>query len=95
MIIERAELPIHPDRAGAFAEMLAAQGKAILASADGCMLVQAGRGIENPDRFILLLGWRSVEHHVAFTKTDSFAAFRALLADYVAGAPAMEHFALL
>ena len=95
MIIERAELPIIPDLVDAFSELMATRGKAILASAAGCLFVYAGRGVENPERFILLLGWNAVSDHVAFTTTDAFAEFRALLGGFVAGAPAMEHFTLL
>jgi quinol monooxygenase YgiN len=95
VIIERAELPIIAELVDEFSTLMATRGKAILAGAAGCLFVYAGRGVEHPDRFILLLGWNAVEDHVAFTTTDAFAEFRGLLGSFVAGAPAMEHFTLV
>jgi hypothetical protein len=36
-------------------------------------------GVENSDKFILLIEWADMEAHTAFTKLPAFAEFRALL----------------
>ena len=94
MILERAEIPVKQGEEEGFAEMMQQRGCAILGAADGCHSVRVGRGVENPDKFILLLEWDSVEHHVALTKTPAFEEFRQLAGPFIAGTPSMEHFKL-
>ena len=66
MIIERVELQVAEGKEEAFATILG-DARKILSSADGCRSVAAARGVENPSKFLLLLEWDSVGHHVAFT----------------------------
>lgn len=91
MILECAELMIHPGREEEF-ERAMVRGQVILSQADGCHSVKLVRGVERPGRYLLLLEWTSVEHHVAFTKTEVFGEFRALAGPFFAEKPAMEHF---
>lgn len=95
MILERAELPIRQGQEGAFAAMMKQTGCTLLESADGCHSVRIGRGIEDPGKFILLLEWDSVDHHVAMTKTPVFDQFKQIAGPYFAGQSSMEHFAIL
>lgn len=95
MILERAELTVKPGQEDAFATMMKETGCALLAGADGCHSVGIGRGVENPDKFILLLEWDSVEHHVALTKTSAFADFVKLAGPFFAGPSNMEHFQMI
>jgi len=55
--------------------------------------VTLARGVEEPARYLLMLQWRSIEGHAAFTKTDEFAQFRELAAPFFAERPSMLHFA--
>ncbi len=91
MIIERVELQVAEGKEEAFATILG-DARKILSSADGCRSVVAARGVENPSKFLLLLEWDSVGHHVAFTSTAGFGEFRALIGPSLDGRPAMEHF---
>ena len=95
MILERAEFPIKTGEEESFAKVMAEKGLAILAAAEGCHSARLARGIENPEKFILLLEWESVEHHIAMTKTAAFDRFKALAGPYFAGPSNMAHFALL
>ena len=95
MILERAEIPVKPGQEEAFAAMMADEGLALLANAKGCHAARLGRGVEQPDTFILLLEWESVDHHVALIKTPAFDRFKALARPYFAGPSNMAHFALL
>jgi len=92
MILERAEFPVKEGQEATFAEMMAQRGCKLLAGADGCHSVRVGRGVENPSKFILLLEWDSVEHHIALTKTATFDEFKALAGPFFAGPSNMEHF---
>lgn len=95
MILERAEIPVKPGQEEAFAAMMATEGLALLSGAAGCHGARCGRGVEQPERFLLLLEWDSVDHHIAFTKTSSFARFKELAGPFFAGPSDMKHFALL
>ncbi len=95
MILERAELTVKEGQEGAFAAIMEEAGCALLEGAEGCQSVRIGRGVENPSKFILLLEWESVEHHVAMTKTPAFDQFKQIAGPYFAGPSIMEHFALL
>jgi quinol monooxygenase YgiN len=92
MVIERAELPIVQGREGEFEKQFAA-GVAHLRGAQGCLSVSLARGIENPSKYLLLLEWEALAAHQAFTATEAFATFVALIRPYLAGKPNTEHFA--
>lgn len=95
MFVERAEIPVQNGMEDEFSEMMATKGTSILAGADGCSSARVGRGVENPDKFILLLEWDTVEAHIAFTKTEEFADFVTLAKPYFAGPSNVEHFKLI
>ena len=91
MATERVELTITTGSEPEFERQFAVAGK-LLRSAAGCQGVQLARGIESPSKYLLLIEWRAVEDHVAFTKTEGMVQFRNLVGPYFAGKPAMEHF---
>src|SRR5258706_11502229 len=91
MVIERVELAVTPGQEAAF-EAAMQRGLVLLRSADGCLSVSLARGVERPSHYLLLLHWRSIDEHMAFTKAAAFAAFRQLAGPHFAERPAMEHF---
>lgn len=95
MFVERAEIPVQNGMEEEFSEMMTNKGTSILAAAAGCSSAKVGRGVENPDKFILLLEWDTVEAHIAFTKTAEFADFVTLAKPYFAGPSNVEHFKLI
>jgi heme-degrading monooxygenase HmoA len=94
MILERVEIPLKAGQEGAFIDVMNSQGCALLAKADGCNSARIGRGVENPDKAILLLEWDSVDHHTAFTTTPEFDEFKKIAGPFFAGPTNMEHFDL-
>jgi aminoglycoside 6'-N-acetyltransferase len=69
------------------------QAREILAGAPGCRSVRMTRGIESPERFVLLVEWDSVEaHEVNFRQTDRFTSWRGLIGPYFSNPPRVEHF---
>jgi heme-degrading monooxygenase HmoA len=94
MILERVEIPVKSGKEEEFAKAMKEGGCDLLAAAAGCHAARLGRGVENPDKFILLLEWDSVEHHIAFTKTSAFEAFKQLAGPFFGGPSSMEHFDL-
>ncbi len=67
--------------------------RSLVAQTEGCRSVRMTRGVESPDRFVLLVEWESVQaHEVNFRQSDRFTAWRAALGPYFAGPPQVEHF---
>ena len=91
VVIERAELPIAQGQEEEFEKQFAA-GVAHLRGARGCLSVSLARGIENPSRYLLLIEWEALAAHQAFTATEAFATFVALIRPCLAGKPNTEHF---
>lgn len=92
MFIERAEFPVVAGKEEELAAILRDKALAILAAAPGCSSAKAGRGVEDPAKFILVLEWDRVESHTDFTKTEEFGEFVGLVRPFFAGASNMEHF---
>lgn len=95
MFIERAEFPVVEGKEEELAAVIRDKALAILAAAPGCASVKAGRGVEDPGKFILVLEWDRVESHTDFTKTDEFGEFVGLVRPYFAGPSNMEHFKMV
>jgi quinol monooxygenase YgiN len=91
MVIERVELLIKPGQESAF-EAAMVRGRALLASAADCHSVSFARGVENSEKFLLLLEWESLTAHTNFTQTREFTLFREIAGPFFAARPAMEHF---
>jgi quinol monooxygenase YgiN len=92
MILERALFAIKPGHAEQFEAAFAKAGPLIRA-AKGCRQADMRRGIENPDSFLLLVHWESVDDHMkGFRESPAFTEWRALLGPHFASPPAMEHY---
>jgi heme-degrading monooxygenase HmoA len=91
MVFEVVDIAVQPNQEAAF-EAAMGKGRDILLRAIGCRNVFLRRGVESPSRYLLQIEWDSVDAHVAFTKSESIAAFRALIAPFFAERPKMEHF---
>lgn len=92
MVLEIAQFSITPGAEDAFAAAFA-EAHPLVASSPGCHSVRMTRGIESPDRFVLLIEWDSVEQHEAFRASDRFPRWRALIGPHFAAPPHVEHFA--
>jgi quinol monooxygenase YgiN len=66
-----------------------------LSRAPGCRSASAYRCIEDPDMFVLLVTWSSVADHEAFRASAQFSAYRANIADFLAGPPDFAHYSLV
>ncbi len=91
MLLERAELQIKAGSEAEFATVLKGRITEILRSVPGVKSVQTGRGVENPDNFIILAEWESLEAHAAFKDLPVYPEFGSLFAPYSIGGR-MEHF---
>ena len=69
------------------------QARDVLAGTAGCRSVRMTRGIESPERFVLLVEWDSVQaHEVNFRQTERFTSWRGLIGPWFSGPPRVGHF---
>ncbi len=92
MVTEHAVLEIMPGQEEGF---LAAfeQASEVIAAAPGCRGVALHRCVESPSRFLLLVGWDTVEAHTEdFRGSAAFGRWRALVGPFFAGPPQVDHY---
>lgn len=93
MVLEIAEISITPGREAAFVQAYREARKHVAVS-PGLRSMRMTRGVESPNRFVLLIEWDSVEaHEQGFRETERFAAWREAIGPYFAEPPRVEHFA--
>lgn len=95
MILEIADIRIHPGHNAAF-EAAAEQGlSTVFKNAQGFKGGKLNRGIESPERYVLQIFWERLEDHtVTFRQGPLFAEWRALVGGHFAAPPVVEHFTL-
>lgn len=72
------------------------QAKLVIAQAEGFRGIEARRGIERPDTFLLLITWDSLEHHtVGFRQGPLFPQWRSHIGPFFADAPTVEHWSTI
>jgi heme-degrading monooxygenase HmoA len=91
MVIELVTLNVHAGQEAAF-ESAMTEARSVLLGAAGSRSLLLARGVERPSTYILQIGWDSVDAHVAFTRSEGIARFRALVGPFFAERPHMEHF---
>jgi len=94
MVLEQALITIRPGTAEAFEAGLARAREAIGAS-PGFVSLRLHRGIETPERYLLLVEWETLDDHVVgFRESDAFGAWRALIGPFFESPPDVVHFEL-
>ena len=93
MLVERADIQVRDGTEQEFAAAMADRGLSLLRNVPGVQSIQFGRGVENPQKFMLLIAWDTMDAHIAFTKSAAVVEFRTLLKPFSTGG-AMEHFNL-
>ena len=96
MILEHVDIRIHPGQQAAFDEAIQRGVNTVIAHAKGFRGFKVNKGIESPERYLLMLFWDSVDDHmVHFRESPAFAEWRAIVGTFFASPPVMEHFNLL
>jgi len=96
MILEIADIRIHPGRQAAFDEAIERGVRTVIAGAQGFRGFKVNKGIESPERYILQIFWDTLEDHtVHFRESAAFAQWRAIVGPFFAQPPVVEHFTLL
>ncbi|WP_341903195.1 antibiotic biosynthesis monooxygenase family protein [Polaromonas sp. YR568] len=96
MILELADIRIHPGQQAAFDEAIQRGIDTVISKSKGFHGYKVNKGIESPERYILQIFWETLENHtVDFRQSPAFADWRAIVGPFFAGPPTVEHFELL
>ncbi|APW42671.1 antibiotic biosynthesis monooxygenase family protein [Rhodoferax saidenbachensis] len=96
MILELADIRIHPGQNAAFDEAITRGLNTVIVHTKGCQGFKVNKGIESPERYILQIFWDTLEDHtVGFRESDAFAQWRAIVGPFFAVPPVVEHFDLV
>jgi heme-degrading monooxygenase HmoA len=96
MILEIADIRIAPGKQAEFDEAIQRGVRSVISQAQGFRGYKVNKGIESPERYVLMIFWDTLEDHtVHFRQGPLFAQWRAIVGPYFAGAPQVEHFTLL
>ena len=96
MILELADIRIHPGQNAAFEEAIARGLQTVIHNVKGFQGYKVNRGVESAERYILQVFWDTLEDHtVGFRQSPAFADWRAIVGPFFASAPTVEHFELV
>ena len=92
MILELADIRIHPGKGAEFDAAIVKGVETVIAKAKGFKGYKVNRGVESPERYILMIFWEALENHtVDFRGSENFAEWRGLVGQYFASPPEVEH----
>lgn len=96
MILELADIRIHPGKQSEFDAAIRKGVETVVSKAKGFRGYKVNKGIETPERYLLMIFWDTLENHtVDFRQSKAFQDWRAIVGPYFAAPPAVEHFNLL
>lgn len=96
MILELADIRIHPGRQAEFDAAIRKGVETVISGAKGFRGYKVNKGVESPERYVLMIFWETLENHtVDFRQSAAFQDWRAIVGPYFAAPPAVEHFTLL
>ena len=96
MILELADIRITPGRQAEFDAAIVRGVETVISRAQGFQGYKVNKGVESPERYLLMICWATLENHtVDFRGGPLFAQWRAIVGPYFAVPPVVEHFTLL
>ena len=92
MILEHALITVRPDSNREF-EAAMVKARAVISASPGFGSLQLHRGVESPDRYLLLVEWDTLEDHtVGFRDSPDFAEWRSHIGPFFDSPPVVVHF---
>jgi heme-degrading monooxygenase HmoA len=94
MILEMAALHVKPGKASEF-QAAFKTAEPIIANSAGYLGHELHQCVENPDRFLLLVRWRTIEDHThGFRGSPDYQRWKALLHHFYDPFPEVLHYKL-
>ena len=92
MILESAVLDVKPGQDRAF-EVAFAEAQRIISASPGYVSHELQRCIEKPNRYLLLVRWRTLQDHTeGFRKSHPYQEWKRLLHHFYDPFPTVEHY---
>ena len=96
MILEHADITIVPGQQAEFDRAIQHGIATVISKAKGFRSARVHKGIESPERYLLLIEWETLENHtVDFRESAAFQEWRAIVGPFFAKPPVVEHFVLV
>lgn len=96
MILEVADIRIPPGKQAEFDAAIQHCIATVASKATGFRGFKVQKGIESPERYLLMIWWETLENHtVDFRGGPLFPQWRAIVGPFFASPPGVEHFTLL
>jgi len=96
MILEVADIRIPPGQNAAFDEAIRRGVETVIARSPGFRGYKVNRGIESPERYLLMIYWDTLDNHLKdFREGPLFPQWRAIVGPFFAATPVVEHFDLV
>ena len=96
MILEVADIRIPFGKNAEFDAAIQRGVETVISKAQGFRGYQVNKGVESPERYLLMIYWQTLEDHtVAFRQGPLFPEWRAIVGPFFAQPPVVEHFELL
>jgi heme-degrading monooxygenase HmoA len=96
MILEVADIRIQPGQQAAFDAAVVRGLDTVISRSKGFRGYKVNKGIESPERYLLMIFWDTLENHtVDFRQSPAFAQWRAIVGPFFAQPPQVEHYTLL
>lgn len=93
MILEVADIQIHPGQQAEFEAAVDRGIQATIVEARGFIGYELQHGIESPERYLLMIHWETLENHtVDFRGSPAFAEWREIVGPFFAAPPRVAHF---
>ena len=96
MILELADIRIPPGKQAEFDAAIQHGVETVISRALGFRGYKVNKGVESPERYILMIYWETLENHtVDFRGGPLFPQWRAIVGPFFAVPPTVEHFTLV
>jgi heme-degrading monooxygenase HmoA len=96
VILELADIRIPPGKNAEFDAAIQRGVETVISQSRGFRGYKVNKGVESPERYILMIYWETLEDHtVHFRGGPLFAQWRAIVGPYFAQPPVVEHFTLV
>ncbi|HWZ48095.1 MAG TPA: antibiotic biosynthesis monooxygenase [Herbaspirillum sp.] len=96
MILELADIRIQSGTQAQFDEAITRAIGLTIAKATGYLGHQVQKGVESPERYLLMVRWNTLDNHIIdFRESPAFTEWRGIVGPFFAAPPTVEHFSLL
>jgi heme-degrading monooxygenase HmoA len=96
MILEVADIHTPEGEQAGFEQAIRRGLDTVLSTSPGFRGYEVRQSIEEPNRYLLMIQWESLEDHtVRFRESELYAQWSAIVRPFFAQAPAVQHFELV